>query len=74
MNKQYGSDLEVRLPGGQVPQVFAKGEHLGGFDDVFNMNERGELMPVLQGFKVGRLCSVARTLAIPGYVDAGRCA
>ena len=45
-----GKDLLERLPGSQVPQLFAKGEHLGGYEDVFTLNERGQLKVLLEGF------------------------
>jgi len=43
MDKQYARDLGERLPGQQVPQLFASGEHIGGYEEILKMNEVGEI-------------------------------
>jgi len=50
MDKQYATELTERAGSGTpVPQLFVKGEPLGGHTDVFKMNERGELVLALEG-------------------------
>lgn len=49
MDKTYATELAERNPGSYVPQLYVKGELLGGHNDVFKMNERGELTLALEG-------------------------
>lgn len=50
MDKAYATELSERAGAGTpVPQLFVKGEPLGGHTDVFKMNERGELVLALEG-------------------------
>lgn len=41
----------IQRSGGRmtVPQVFAGDRHLGGYDDIYALDTRGELDPVLMG-------------------------
>jgi glutaredoxin 3 len=41
----------IRRSGGRmtVPQIFAGERHLGGCDDIYALDQRGELDPVLMG-------------------------
>lgn len=43
MDKAYAAEFAERVPGGMVPHLFAGGEPIGGYDDIFGMNERLEL-------------------------------
>lgn len=50
MDKTYIGELNERMPGAVVPQLFAGGEHIGGYDELFKMNERGEFKGRLGAF------------------------
>jgi len=50
IHDQYDKKEEmIKLSGGSVsvPQIFCHGKHLGGCDDLFNMESTGELDKVL---------------------------
>jgi glutaredoxin 3 len=50
IHDQYDKKEEmIKLSGGRasVPQIFCYGKHLGGCDDLFNMESTGELDKVL---------------------------
>lgn len=49
MDKAYMNELQERLPRSSVPQLFVKGESVGDYNEVFKMNERGELTLILEG-------------------------
>ena len=51
MARQYFEELNERLPGVYPPQLFASGEHMGDFNTIFTMNERGELLKALEPFR-----------------------
>eukprot|EP00039_Didymoeca_costata_P008874 m.117983 g.117983 ORF g.117983 m.117983 type:complete len:634 (+) comp14267_c0_seq2:156-2057(+) len=51
MDKLYAKELQERLPGAMVPQIFAKGIHLGDYDLVFSLNERGLLKDLFAEFE-----------------------
>ncbi|MEJ8567749.1 glutaredoxin 3 [Elongatibacter sediminis] len=44
-----GRELEMRRRSGRtsVPQIFAGDRHLGGFDDIAQLDRHGELDPIL---------------------------
>ena len=48
MSKEVHEEFQERLPGMTVPQVCFNGEHLGGYDVVFKMNETGELQELVK--------------------------
>eukprot|EP00041_Stephanoeca_diplocostata_P036833 m.1361774 g.1361774 ORF g.1361774 m.1361774 type:complete len:562 (-) comp24942_c1_seq30:2414-4099(-) len=52
MDKAYIAELNERLPGSVVPQMFVAGESLGGYEDIHSMNERNELRAILEEFDV----------------------
>ena len=50
IHDQYEKKEEmIKLSGGRmsVPQIFCHGKHLGGCDDLFNMENAGELDKIL---------------------------
>ena len=50
IHDQYDKKEEmIKLSGGRtsVPQVFCYGKHIGGWDDLFNLENTGELDKVL---------------------------
>ncbi|KAL8172188.1 hypothetical protein V2J09_023992 [Rumex salicifolius] len=54
MDSAYRKELKDALNGKamSLPQVFIKGKHVGGADDIKQMNEDGELARLLDGFPV----------------------
>jgi len=41
-------EMEARVPGARtVPQIFIDDRHIGGCDDLFELDRRGELDPLL---------------------------
>ncbi|MFN4148878.1 MAG: glutaredoxin 3, partial [Rhodocyclaceae bacterium] len=41
-------EMEARVPGARtVPQIFIDGRHVGGCDDLYELDRRGELDPLL---------------------------
>lgn len=51
MDKNLATELEQRRPGSELPQAFFNGEHLGGFDEVFKLNETGGLKKLTRKMK-----------------------
>jgi hypothetical protein len=51
MSQEINAELKERLPGLTVPQVCFNGEHLGGFAEVFKMNETGKLQELTKEMK-----------------------
>ena len=47
MSKDIHEEFMQRLPGMKVPQVCFNGAHLGGHDEVFKMNELGDLQKMV---------------------------
>lgn len=50
MDGQKRAEMRERSSGGNTfPQIFINGQHIGGCDDLFALNARGGLDPLLQG-------------------------
>lgn len=43
------AEMQQRSGRTSVPQIFVGDRHLGGFDDTYALDERGELDPLLAG-------------------------
>ncbi|XP_073127475.1 uncharacterized protein At5g39865-like [Henckelia pumila] len=52
MDRSYRNELKDALGGEGVslPQVFVKGKHIGGVEEIKQLNESGELANILEGF------------------------
>ena len=49
-NEQYRNEFVQRLPRTRsIPQVFVGGQHIGGFEDLQILKEKGKLEEVLMG-------------------------
>jgi len=48
---QFAKELEERLPGSSVPQIFVNGLHFGDHTKVMQLNETGDLKRLLAGFQ-----------------------
>lgn len=47
---EWREDMKQRANGRQsVPQIFVNGQHIGGCDDLYALEARGELEPLLMG-------------------------
>lgn len=43
-------EMEARVPGARtVPQIFIDGQHVGGCDDLYELDRQGKLDPLLAG-------------------------
>ncbi len=43
-------EMEARVPGARtVPQIFIDGRHVGGCDDLYELDRQGKLDPLLAG-------------------------
>lgn len=48
-NEQYRNELVQRLPRTRsIPQIFVDDQHIGGFEDLQNLKEKGQLEGVLK--------------------------
>eukprot|EP00042_Codosiga_hollandica_P044265 m.432617 g.432617 ORF g.432617 m.432617 type:complete len:593 (-) comp56750_c0_seq1:137-1915(-) len=47
MHPDYAKELETRLSGAKVPQLFFKAQHVGNYEQVLAMNETGKLKTLL---------------------------
>ncbi|OAY40252.1 uncharacterized protein At5g39865 [Manihot esculenta] len=73
MDSSYRKELQSELKGKamNLPQVFIKGKHIGGVEEIRQLNETGELAKVLEGFPVRdprfvcESCGDARFLPCP---------
>ncbi|KAI4325621.1 hypothetical protein MLD38_031003 [Melastoma candidum] len=54
MDSTYKTDLQNKLKGKKLslPRVFIRGEHIGGAEEIKQLNENGELAKLLEGFPV----------------------
>ncbi|EEF33225.1 electron transporter, putative [Ricinus communis] len=54
MDSSYRKELQSMLKGKAMclPQVFIRGEHIGGVEEIRQLNEAGELAKLLEGFPV----------------------
>eukprot|EP00052_Salpingoeca_macrocollata_P011537 m.88975 g.88975 ORF g.88975 m.88975 type:complete len:456 (+) comp18099_c0_seq2:662-2029(+) len=52
MDSATVKELEQRLPGATVPQVFVNGEYFGDAQKIRSLNETGELKKLLGGFEI----------------------
>lgn len=43
------SQMEARSGRNTIPQVFVKGQHVGGFDDLYAADQSGQLDEMLKG-------------------------
>ncbi|KAK4798982.1 hypothetical protein SAY86_024347 [Trapa natans] len=52
MDSSFRKELETALAGSKstLPQVFIRGKHIGGADEIKQLNEAGELVKLLDGF------------------------
>lgn len=61
MDSAYRKELQGALKGKvlSLPRVFIRGKHIGGVDEIKQLNEYGELAKLLEGFPIkdlGRVC------------------
>lgn len=60
LHPDYGKELHERMSGFKdisLPQLFVAGSHIGGGQDITEMNERGELGKLLQDYKKSESCA-----------------
>ncbi|KZV38329.1 hypothetical protein F511_25816 [Dorcoceras hygrometricum] len=55
MDRSYREEVQDALGRKEVslPQVFVRGKHIGGVEDIKQLNETGELAKILEGFSAG---------------------
>ena len=67
LRARYAAELNERLPTAVVPQMFAGGDHIGGYDEIFKLNEQGQLKNTLAKFITEEAPMQVRALAT-GYL------
>lgn len=75
MDRSYRMELQDALKGKPVtlPQVFIKGKHIGGVEEIKQLNENGELVKLLQGFPLIDLGFVCEGCGDARFVPCPRC-
>jgi glutaredoxin-related protein len=78
VSDRFNHELQQRLPhisDVRAPQVFIFGKHIGGYKEIFEMNERRELAPLLSSIGIERVVdmSVCRTCGSSGFVPCWWC-
>eukprot|EP00043_Microstomoeca_roanoka_P005410 m.55550 g.55550 ORF g.55550 m.55550 type:complete len:590 (+) comp12952_c0_seq1:39-1808(+) len=48
LSREFQREMSERLPGAKVPQVFFNGQHLGGIDEVYRLNENNKLQELFR--------------------------
>ena len=78
VSDRFNRELQQRLPhvpDVRAPQVFIFGKHIGGYKEIFDMNERHELAPLLASIGIERVVdmSVCRTCGSSGFTPCWWC-
>ncbi|KAL8493841.1 hypothetical protein ACS0TY_024854 [Phlomoides rotata] len=75
MDRSYRTELQEALKGKAVslPQVFIKGKHIGGAEEIKQLNEEGELGKLLEGFPLIDLGFVCETCGDARFVPCTNC-
>ncbi|KAK1577409.1 hypothetical protein Q3G72_021543 [Acer saccharum] len=75
MDSMYRKELQSLLGGKSMslPQVFIRGNHIGGAEDIKQMNEAGDLAKILEGFPVGDPLFVCESCGDARFVPCPNC-
>lgn len=76
MDSEYRRELEKKLgsrTGIRLPQVFVKGQCLGGAEEIKQLHESGELGRILRGLPVSDPGSVCDGCGDARFVPCGHC-
>ncbi|XP_075491409.1 uncharacterized protein At5g39865-like [Primulina tabacum] len=76
MDCSYRKELQGALKGKAVvglPQVFVKGNHIGGAEEIKQLNETGELAKLLKGFPVMNWGFVCESCGDVRFVPCSNC-
>ncbi|KAK3218169.1 hypothetical protein Dsin_012139 [Dipteronia sinensis] len=75
MDSMYRKELQSLLGGKSMslPQVFIRGNHIGGAEDIKQMNEAGDLAKILEGFPVGNPLFVCESCGDARFVPCSNC-
>lgn len=76
MDRSYRKELQDALKGKAVvglPQVFVKGNHIGGAEEIKQLNETGELAMLLKGFPVMKSGFVCESCGDVRFVPCSNC-
>lgn len=75
MDSSYRKELESALGGKAVtlPQVFIRGKHVGGAEEIKQLNEAGELAKLLEGFPIREPGFVCETCGEARFIPCSSC-
>ncbi|XP_050230322.1 uncharacterized protein At5g39865 [Mercurialis annua] len=75
MDSSYRKELQSMVKGKamSLPQVFIRGEHIGGVEEIKQLNEAGELPKLLEGFAVRDLRLVCDNCGDARFVPCPNC-
>ncbi|XP_030449604.1 uncharacterized protein At3g28850-like [Syzygium oleosum] len=75
MDSSYKSELQSVLRGKalSLPQVFVRGKHVGGAEEIKQLNEAGELAKLLDGLPVKDSGSVCETCGDARFLPCSSC-
>ncbi|XP_073132484.1 uncharacterized protein At5g39865 [Henckelia pumila] len=75
MDQSYRKELQSALKGKtpSLPQVFIKGKHIGGVEEIKLLNETGELAYILEGFPLMDLVFVCKNCGDARFLPCPNC-
>ncbi|KZV27344.1 hypothetical protein F511_02453 [Dorcoceras hygrometricum] len=75
MDQSYRKELQGALKGQtpSLPQVFVKGKHIGGVEEIKLLNETGELANLLEGFPLMDLGFVCKNCGDARFLPCSNC-
>ncbi|KGN54518.1 uncharacterized protein At3g28850 [Cucumis sativus] len=77
MDSLFRKEMQEKLGGGtasaSLPQVFMGGKHIGGAEEIRQMNESGELAGMLKGFPAAEVRSVCGRCGDARFVPCVNC-
>jgi len=72
MDSRFIAEMEERMPGSMVPQIFVSFLHIGGADRIQELNETGQLAAMFPGFEQ-RSATTCGICAGYGYIACSWC-
>ncbi|KAI3408791.1 Glutaredoxin domain-containing protein [Psidium guajava] len=75
MDSSYRKELQGKLKGKalSLPQVFIRGNHIGGAEEIRQLNENGELAKLLEGLDASDLEFICKTCGEARFVPCPSC-
>ncbi|XP_056158899.1 uncharacterized protein At5g39865-like isoform X1 [Syzygium oleosum] len=75
MDSSYKKELQSKLKGKapSLPQVFIRENHIGGAEEIRQLNENGELAKLLEGFEASDVGFICKTCGEARFVPCPSC-